>query len=394
MRLLAAVFIISLSLLNGTGICADSETRLGIYDDSMDLRKLVATSPDVIPTFSKVKLLRGDKASLSLAPVDADGVVVTLDNQGMVTGFDAADAGRVLWRAALAAEKRGDIYSAGLAYSNGVVVCAVDNVIYGLDPGTGQIIWESTFRNFLGGDLVIINEGRSVAVFTIDNYLYVFDVESGGLSWHRGEGGVGVRTRSLLSVAYSPERHYVVVVLPDGRVLCLDSYSGDKMWESMLDRRNMGFVGRIRVSPIVAGGEVFLSNELGALLSINIDTGEVTWSLDAGVRDISLVDEGSIYVVTDRGELLAFDSESKTRLWSISLPDMSRVRVTKWNSPVRIGDRLWILSSCGYLLGLNRFSGVVEESYVVPGSGDFVRSPVRVGNALYASGRKGLVVVW
>ncbi|MFV9838595.1 MAG: PQQ-binding-like beta-propeller repeat protein [Aaplasma endosymbiont of Hyalomma asiaticum] len=360
----------------------------------MDLRKLLSVSQDVTPTFSKVKLLGGNKAVLSLSPVDAGGVVVTLDDYGRATGLDAANADRVLWRTALADEKRGDIYSGGLVYSSGVVVCAVDNKLYGLDPGTGRISWESTFGNFLGGDLVPINEGKSVAVNTIDSYLYVFDVKSGELSWHRGEGGVGVRTRSLLSVAYSPDRHHVVVVLPDGRVLCLDSYGGEKIWETVLDQRNMGFVGGIRVSPVVAGDEVFLSNDLGALLSINMNTGEVTWSLDVGVRDISWSDEGLLYIITDKGELLAFDSESKTQIWAISLPNVGRARVTKWNTPVRIGDRLWILSSCGYLLGLNRFSGVVEESYVTPGSGGFVRSPVKVGSAVYMSGKKGLVVVW
>ena len=394
MRLLAAVFIISLSFMCSANVLASSETRPDVQEDVMELRRLSSMSPNVAPTFSKVKLLGGNKAVLSLAPVVAGGVVVTLDDYGRATGLDAANIDNVLWRTALADEKRGDTYSGGLVYSSGIVICAVDNNLYGLDPATGKISWESAFGNFLGGDLVPINEGKSVAVTTIDGYLYVFDVKSGELSWHRGEGGVGVRTRSLLSVAYSPDRHYVVVVLPDGRVLCLDSYGGDKIWETVLDRRNMGFVGGVRVSPVVAGDEVFLSNDLGALLSINVDTGEVTWSVDVGVRDISWSDEGSLYVIADNGELQAFDSESKTRIWAVSLPKVGRARVKKWNTPVRIGDRLWILSSCGYLLGLNRFSGVVEESYVTPGSGGFVRSPVEAGGVVYMSGKKGLVVVW
>ncbi|MDB1134985.1 PQQ-binding-like beta-propeller repeat protein [Candidatus Anaplasma sp. TIGMIC] len=393
MRFLAAVFV-CLSFVHGAGAVAGVSTNTGVNEDVHFLRNIMKTASEADDTFSRVSVIKGSASHLALIPGDSGVIVIALDDQGRLTALNRGDdSGKVLWYVALADGRR-PAYSVSLLYSQGVILCSIDNVLYGLDPGTGQVKWKSVLRNFLGGDLVLLNEGQSVAAFTIDGYLYVFDVGTGGLLWHREETGVQVRTRSDLSVAYSADKHFVVVVLPDGRVLCLDSYSGDQMWGSTLNKVSEGLVGRVNISPVIVGNWVFAADSDGALVGINLTTGESQVAGVLGVKGISKVDEESVFVVTGGDELLAIDAESKTHLWKLSLKSFRNRNGLRWNSPIMVGDKLWLMSSEGHFLGINAFSGALEESYLIPGMGVFSRTPLHVASTVYAAaGRRGLIVI-
>ncbi|KJV99310.1 PQQ-binding-like beta-propeller repeat protein [Anaplasma phagocytophilum] len=392
MRLLAAVFVTLVVVWQSTVVFASTSVLTVISENSRGLFGRSSGSSDVDGTFSKVKTIRGISTSLTIIPGDVSDVIVTLDDQGRLTALNSGDTSKVLWYVAIAGGRR-SVYSSSLIHSRGVILCAIDNVLYGLDPSTGQVKWSSTLRNFISGNLVLLNEGQSVAFMTIDGYLCVFDVETGGLLWHREESSVQVRVKSDLSVAYSSGKHYVIVVLPDGRVLCLDSYSGDKMWESELRRRSMGSIGSIEITPVVAGSEVFVVDDSGALSSIDLETGKITWSEDLGVLSLSKEDEETLFVVTDTGELLAYDVDSKVRLWKLSLGKFGKKKCLRWRAPVMVSGKLWLLSMEGYLVGVNAFSGVIEESYMISGA-QSLRYPIKADASIYvAAGKMGFVIV-
>ena len=391
MHLLAAVFLFLASFLGCMGAFVGAEAAV-VHGKSQRLQSFLMLPSEKAQTFTQVKVLKGVSSSSKLAPVEAGNVVVTLDDSGRLAAFDNS-SGKILWYVALSGGQR-SLYSVSLLYSEGTVLCAIDNFLYGLDPGTGKIKWKSALRSYLSGELVLVNEGKSVAALTIDNYLYLFDVESGGLLWHHEEPGIDIRVQGALSVAYSShdEQDAVFVVFPNGKAKRLDPDSGDVLWESSLGQDKQSFVGDVRIAPIVVGGYVFAADGEGSLVCLSAKTGEFVWSQEVGVRSITKVDERAVLVVTSDAKLIAFDAESQVQLWSLLLQE-SGGKLRFWNVPVLANGKLWVLGSRGDLFGVNASSGEVEELYNLE-AGNFYRPPVLIGASLYAtSERGGLVVV-
>ncbi|KAA8474792.1 PQQ-binding-like beta-propeller repeat protein [Anaplasma marginale] len=388
MRLLAVVSVFLCLLHSGGAALAGSVKQLAVSERTWGLSTSFI-APEVDQTFSRVRNLVGIH-DVVLPPVVVDNRIVVLDGRGRLVALSEEDAGGIAWNVDLA-EGTGSVYSGSIVYSDGTLLCAIDNLLYGIDPKDGRIKWKRVLRNPLSGDLVTLNDGKAVAALVIDNCLYVFNVADGGLLWHHEEiGASDIRVKGPLSVAYSHKKHVIVMLLPDGKVLCLDADSGDKVWEIGLGKKDLGVVGRSVVSPVIVAREVLLVNDSGALESVELSSGKKLWSADIEVYDVLGVEKTGIFVLTRDGKLMAFDPESKTQLWILDLDGIKGGG--RWNSPVLVGGRLWLLGRNGRLLGVNALSGSVEESYKIPGA--FARPFMLSKGMAYASaGKQGLMVL-
>ncbi|MFV9921687.1 MAG: PQQ-binding-like beta-propeller repeat protein [Anaplasma ovis] len=387
MRLLAVVSVFFCLSYSGAAF-AGSVKQLAVSERVWGLSAPFIV-PEVDQTFSQVRNLVGIH-DVTLPPVVVDDRIVVLDGRGRLIALSGEDAGGIAWHVDLA-EGTDGVYSSSVVYSDGTLLCAIDNLLYGVDPKDGRIKWKRVLRNPLSGDLVILNDGKAVAALVIDNCLYVFNVADGGLLWHHEEvGGSDIRVKGPLSVAYSHRKHVIVMLLPDGKVLCLDAYSGDKVWEIGLSKKDLGVVGRSVVSPVIVAREVLLVDESGVLKSVELSSGKELWSADVESYDVLGVEKMGIFVLTKAGKLMAFDPESKTQLWVL---DLAGIRGGgRWNSPVLVGGKLWLLGRNGRLLGVNALSGSVEESYKIPG---FFTRPFMLseGMAYASAGKQGLMVL-
>ena len=387
MRLLAVVSVFLCLLYSGV-VFAGSVKQLAVSERTWGL-SAPFIAPEVDQTFSQVRNLVGIH-DITLPPVVVDGRIVVLDGRGRLIALSGEDAGGIAWHVDLA-EGTDGVYSGSVVYADGTLLCAVDNLLYGVDPKDGQIKWKRVLRNPLSGDLITLNDGKAVAALVIDNCLYVFNVGDGGLLWHHEEVGASdVRVKGPLSVAYSHKKHVVVMLLPDGKVLCLDAYSGDKVWEIGLGKKGLGMVGRSVVSPVIVAREVLLVGDSGVLESVELSSGKKLWSSDVEVYGVLGAEKIGIFVLTRDSKLVAFDPESKTQLWVL---DLAGIRGGgRWNSPVLVGGRLWLLGRNGRLLGVNALSGSVEESYKIPG---FFTRPFMLseGMAYASAGKQGLMVL-
>ncbi|MEH0831399.1 PQQ-binding-like beta-propeller repeat protein [Anaplasma bovis] len=354
-------------------------------------------STEIDPTYSKLAVVGGKHMRLVHSPVGTENVIVTLNSEGDLIAFDVNER-KALWRLSLLFSDAA-VYSSGLIYSAGIVVCAVNNLIYGIDLGAGEIKWKGTLESFLSGGLVSLNEGESVAALTTGNYLYVFDVKTGGLIWHHEEMGADVRVRGSRTVAYDPVKHHVVLLLSDGRVSCFDSYSGDRVWDQVLGGEKSDLVGKINTSPVVAAGQIFVIDSAGALVSMDASSGNVVWKgEETGAYDIAAVGDVVLYYTVSRNgrTVAAIDAVTKEQRWALSLNEWSRRGRNKggWSTLVVSRGKLWVMGGGGYLLGINVVSGIPEEIYTSSLFLDCAHSPVAMGSSLYVSaGRKGLMIV-
>ena len=115
-----------------------------------------------------------------------------------------------------------------------------------------------------------------------------------------------------------------------------------KLWECK--------VGGGHSSPVVAAGRLF-THAGGSLICLDAATGEALWKCPFGGKDVGseyytpAVDDRVVYALSDTGVLLAVETATGNRLWSVDLvQDLAVPRKGKdpvpMGSPLVLGDRL------------------------------------------------------
>lgn len=246
------------------------------------------------------------------APAVADGRVFLTARDGSAWGLNASD-GKVLWTlpgtpgagvaggTSPAVDGRQVIYS----FSNGLMVAT--------DKTSGQGLWNAYVAGNRGGrayasirdvtgDPVI--SGGVVYAGTSAGRLVAVNADSGAPIWSAGEGAVSPPLVAGGSV---------FVVNDEDQLVRLNADSGEVIWrvdlpyflKDRLARRKKIYA---YYGPILAGGRLIVTGSSGAVQSFDPASGQLVASaeLPGGAASGPAVAGGTLYVVSARGQLLAF----------------------------------------------------------------------------------------
>lgn len=190
----------------------------------------------------------------------------------------------------------------GLVQGGTVMAQKYTSDVYGIDL-TGdapQISWNTrpggtpTAAATLGGITLVANTDRQLVAYAAD----------GRWLWQT--------TTSDIVVA-PPVRMggRAIVASLDGSVAAVDLATGATVWTT-------GLGAAIRVSPVVAGDAILISNQSGGLVCLNAD-GKQSWVADAGTARSMAVSPGPDPVVvfesTDRVVLCAYSMDDGHEVW-------------------------------------------------------------------------------
>ncbi|MGC3873772.1 outer membrane protein assembly factor BamB [Halomonas sp. GXIMD04776] len=315
--------------------------RLFAADQSGQVRAIDAESGE---TLWQIEL--DTPVSSGLTAV-ADQVYLGTRN-GQVLALDQED-GSELWRSRVSSE----VLAAPQPNRSLLVVQSVDGAVTALDrnsgeerwvyttnqpaltlrgTGTPRVIEQVTFAGFANGRLVTLDnrsgqslwdlrvavpQGRSEVkrlvdldgqpILTRDGRLYVtsyngrllaLEATSGEILWSREES-------SYLTPLLVDDTLYTVN--DASHVLALDALSGRLLWESD------ALEGRWLTSPAFIDGYLALGDYEGYVHLLEAGNGEIAGRRDIGGDGISLpvlTEDGRVFVLSNDGELSAFDIES------------------------------------------------------------------------------------
>lgn len=288
------------------------------------------------------------KTPISSGLTAVAGQVYLGTRNGEVLALDQSD-GTELWRSRVSSE----VLAPPQANRRLLVIQSVDGAITALDresgaerwvytanqpaltlrgTGTPQVIEQVTFAGFANGRLVTLDnrsgqplwdmrvavpKGRSEVgrltdldgqpVLTQDGRLYVtsyngrllaLEATSGEILWSREES-------SYLTPLLIDDT--LITVNDASHVLALDALSGRLLWESD------ALEGRWLTSPAFADGDIALGDYKGYVHLLALGNGKLIGRRNIGGDGISLPllsDKGSLFVLTNDGELNAFNIES------------------------------------------------------------------------------------
>ncbi|MBT3395969.1 MAG: PQQ-binding-like beta-propeller repeat protein [Alphaproteobacteria bacterium] len=300
-------------------------------------------SRNLAPAFEEVGAMGGGLATEA-------GILYVSTPYGDLAALDGAN-GALIWAQQIGVPIR----SAPTVAGSRVFAVTVDNRLHAMSSTTGEILWThegfNEIAGLVGGASPAV-DGDTVVVPYSSGEIFALRAENGRASWSDSLSRVG-RVEALAQISDirgQPviDRGTVFVVSHGGRMAAIDMRSGVRLWEQDIASVETPWVagdslflvtvdaevvalsrldGRVRwvrqltqfsdrnneepiqwTGPTLAGDRLIVAASTGDVIAISPYTGRILGSLrlSDGVSIPAIVADGTLYILTDGAELVAY----------------------------------------------------------------------------------------
>lgn len=271
--------------------------------------------------FGEIMALNGDTGEIlwrvqnsvpfSNAPTVGGNRVFVTSQDSRLQAFNI-ETGERIWEHLAITEQATIIGATSVAVSDQIVVAGFNSgEVVALSPINGNVLWTDSLtsrgtqvtplsklnaivgRPVIDRDRVIVTShgGRTAAI----------DIRSGERIWTKDVGSI--ETPWVMG-------DYILVMSLEGALVSLSREQGRVRWLTQLPsfKDEEDREGRIRwAGPLLAGGQVILASSDGRLVTANPVNGEIIGfqDIEEPVNVTPIVAEGTLYVLTDEGSLIA-----------------------------------------------------------------------------------------
>ncbi len=300
------LMLLAAGLLSGCGVFKDKKepelepAKLEKFKPTLKVKKLWSTKLGKESDFLRVALRpTGDGERIYAASID-----------GNVHALDPA-TGKRLWRTSLKLE-----VTAGPGVGDGVVaVMVADGFLVVLDAETGVERWrtdidgESLALPLVEDDLIIIQ--------TIDNRLRAVSVFDGSPKWTIEQSTPALTLRGTASPLVVGSN--TVAGFDNGRLIAIDTETGDIAWESMLSpptgRSDLERLADVDGQLAVVGQDIYAAGYQGTLASVAAESGQILWQHEISTYVGVAADWNNLYTTDENGEVIALTRRTGSETW-------------------------------------------------------------------------------
>ena len=249
--------------------------------------------------------------SLRGAPTVADGAVYVMSQDNQIYSLKEAN-GTTNWSSAAALEIAGVFGSASPAVARGTVIAGFSSgELNAYRYENGRVVWQDALsRTSISTSVASLSDidadpvvdGNQVFAVGKGGRMVALELNSGQRIWEQNVAGI-----TTPCVAGD----WVFVVTDEAKVVAMSRTTGKVRWINQLPRWHnpAGKKGLIYYSgPILAGDRLILAGSNGVLVNINPDNGsfQSQTNAGAGVSVPPVVAGGTLYVLDDKGRLIAY----------------------------------------------------------------------------------------
>lgn len=324
---------------------------------------------------------------LTASPIVVEGRVLVLDTNGRVSAFTMS--GSSAWRVSLVppGEKAYKGFGGGLAAQDGRVYVATGfGIVYALEVATGRKVWEKNLNAPIRSSPTAA-QGR-VFIMTSDGATVALSATDGQEMWKHQ--GLPEKAAILSNASPAVDGDVVVVPYPSGELVALKISDGQPLWtESLARSRLASSLGSMTdaARPAIDAGTVFAVGHSGRMIATSARTGERIWSLNVPGIQAPMVGGEIVYVVDTTGALMAITRRDGKVVWTIKLPGSST-----WSGPVLAGNKLWLTSNKGQLIGVDAVTGKPDGAINI-GTPTYI-APVVAGGRLFVLTDKARLIAF
>lgn len=280
-----------------------------------------------------------------------DGVVYAATGYGFVHAL-SLDDGKEIWQRRIGTPIRG----APTAINGRVFVITYDNQLHALSSADGSTLWSHSGipedAGLIGAPSAAVGGGLVVVPYS-SGELFALRLENGRMVW--GDQLIRVRRlaplSSLSEIRGSPviDRGMVLAVSFSGRIAAIDLHSGRRLW----DRDIAGME-----TPWVAGDFIYLVTAQAEVICLSRKGGRIRWvaqlpryedeeeKLDPIHWSGPILASDRLVLVSSQGYAVAMSPYSGKMLGRIKLPDGALI------APIVADGTIYVLTDDGDLIAL------------------------------------------
>lgn len=317
-------------------------SRLNYNEEPLALPLESSWSKDVSP----FKLYNKFPKEQLSTPAISNGILYTGSTNGKFYAL-SADNGWAEWRYIAEYPLEG----APTVTDGFVCFGAGDGVLRCLDKKNGKEAWRYQARSEIISSPLASPE--RVYVYSSDDRIHALDLKTGEKLWIYSRGVYQTITPRLsASPAASDDFQKIYQLFSDGNLVCLSAATGKPVWIKKV-LRSFDASDRLRRTPAVFDGSVYVIDDTNTILALNADTGELKNIYNViKANDFVIVNKRQIAIAgVDRAVL--FDMLTGAILWN------TEIKHSPLSSLFAAGDYLFVLSNYEYApLGIDFLSSI------------------------------------
>ncbi|WP_438826270.1 outer membrane protein assembly factor BamB family protein [Ruegeria atlantica] len=331
---------------------------------------------------------------ITAEPVVAGGLIYTLDAGATVSAV--SPQGQVVWDTDLIPPNDGDsdATGGGMAYDNGVLyVSSGFGRLTALDAKTGAVRWQKKL-NATGSGAPLVSNGLLYLVAG-DETGWAVNTKDGRIAWQiQGTPSVGNVLGAPAPVIASD---FSVFAFGSGDIAATFRRGGIRRWNASVagGRRGRAAAQIVDVTggPMAVGDTIYIGNHSGRTVAFDANSGDRIWTADEGAVDTVWAAGNSIFLISDRSQLVRLDAATGVIVWAQDLPGFVKDKPNRRGpiyahyGPIMAGGRIVVTSNDGYIRFFNPVDGTLVNRVEVPGGA--TTAPVVAGQTLYVVSTKG-----
>ncbi|MEP2027818.1 MAG: PQQ-binding-like beta-propeller repeat protein [Paracoccaceae bacterium] len=334
------------------------------------------------------------KFRITATPAVADGRIFTLDATSTVTA--TSTSGATIWTTDIkpARDTATDATGGGLAVEGGRVYVSLGyGEVAALDAATGAVIWAQQLDATGSGSPAI--SGDLLYLVAGDDTGWALKKDDGRIAWQiRGTSSI---SNVLGAPAPAISNSLAVFAFGSGDVVSVFRRGGLRRWDASVtggrSGRSISKISDVTGAPVIKGNTVYVGNNSGRIVSLNLENGERNWTATDGAISPVWPTGNSVFSISDTNELVRLNAADGSRVWAVRLPDYvkekprKRTAVFAHYGPILAGSRLIVASNDGLLRSFDPTNGTMIGSAEIPGGA--TSAPVVAGGVLYVVGSNG-----
>ena len=340
----------------------------------------------------------GKDGRLGGGPVVAEGKIFTMDTTGTVRAFSAENGGQ-LWstRFGDVGDNARSIYGGGVAYDAGKVY-ATNGIGYvaSLDATTGAQAWVVKPGGPLRGEPSV--DSGSVYVMSQDNQIYSLKAADGSTNW---SNAAALEIAGVFgSAAPSIGQGTVVAGFSSGELNAYRYENGRQVWQDALSRTTMSTsvasLSDIDADAVIDNGVVYAVGQGGRMVALDLFSGQRIWELNFAGIATPWVAGDWLFAVNDKGQLISIARRTGKIRWINQLPryrdQKDRKGPITYVGPILAGERLIVAGSNGALINVSPVDGSFQSQVDLDDGVSF--QPVVANNTLYLLTDSGRLIAY
>lgn len=318
-----------------------------------------------------------------LQPALLDGVIYTVDVEGLIAAWNA-ETGKRLWKNKL---KTAIGSGVGVAAGTGFVG-TLDGRVIAFDLSNGQRKWEAAASSEIMATPQ--SNGEQVITQAIDGRVFAFDIADGRQLWNYDHPVPVLSLRSNAAPLISGNS--ALIAFDNGQILNFDCATGQLRWSARVGqpqgKTELERLVDVDAAPLEFGPYIYGAGYNSRLTAIAKGTGRVAWAQEISTAQNIAAADNKILVSDVNSHVKAFDALNGAPLW-----ENDKLHRRGISAPAVYGDMVVVVDQQGYLHGLSLQDGTMVARTRV-GEEPVLTQPFALNDTLYVLDKDGVLTAF